>query len=56
MVTCNNVAIVYFEDGLSQRERDICIYSKSLNVEMHAPIISQHIHQIIGPLLFPRGE
>ena len=31
-VACNKVAIVYVgDDGLSRSERDICIYSKSLN-------------------------
>ena len=55
-VACNKVAIVYVgEDGLSQSERDICIYSKSSNA-CRIPIISQHIDPLICPLCFPRGE
>ena len=55
-VACNKVAIVYVgEDGLSQSERDICIYYKSSNA-YRIPIISQHIDEMISLLLFPRGE
>ena len=55
-IACNKVAIVYVgEDGLSQSERDIYIYSKSSNA-CRIPIINQHIHLMIGPLLFPRGK
>ena len=55
-VACNKVAIVYVgEDGLSQNERDICIYSKSSNA-CRIPIISQHIDPMICSLLFLRGE
>ena len=55
-VACNKVAIVYVgEDGHSQSERDIYIYSKSSNA-CRIRIISQHIHPMIGPLLFPPGE
>ena len=54
-VACNEVAIVYGgEDGLSQSERGICIYSKSSNA-CRIPIISQHIDPMICSLLF-RGE
>ena len=53
---CNQVSIVYVgEDGLSQSESDICIYSKSSNA-CTIPIISQHIDPMICPLLFSRGE
>ena len=55
-VACNVVAIVYVgEDGLSQNERDICIYSKSSDA-CRIVIIIQHIDPMIYPLLFPRGE
>ena len=55
-VACNKVAIIYVgKDGLSQSERDICIYSKSSNA-CRIPIISQHINPMICPLLFPGGE
>ena len=55
-VACNEVTIVYAsEDGLSQSEPDICIYSKNSNA-CRIPIISQHIDRKICPLLFPRGE
>ena len=55
-VACNKEAIIYVgEDGFSQSERVICIYSKSSNV-CRIPIISQHIHPMISPLLFSRGE
>ena len=55
-VACNEVALVYVgKDGLSQSERDICIYSKRSNA-CRIPIISQHIDSMICPLLLPRGE
>ena len=55
-VAYNEVAILHVgEDGLSQSERDICIYSIS-SVACRIPIIGQHIDPMIYPLLFPRGE
>ena len=55
-VAYNEVAIVYVgEDGLSQSEREICIYSKSSDAR-RIPIISQHIDPMIYPLLFPRDD
>ena len=55
-VACNKVSIVYVgEDGLSQSERDICIYSRN-SIACRIPIISQHIDPMMCPLLFPRNE
>ena len=46
-VICNEVAIVYVGgDGLSQSERDICIYSKSSNA-CRILIISQYIQRFV---------
>ena len=55
-VVYNEVAILHVgEDGLSQNERDICIYSISSDAcRIH--IISQHIDPMIYRLLFPCDE